>query len=341
MSDPLAPPGPRADALAEIGQRLLAARRVVLTTHLNADGDGTGSQAATVMWLREHGVDAKIVNPTPFPETFRFLLPDPDPVVELGEGGEAAVRDADVVLVLDTSEPPRVGRIADWLDPERTLVIDHHPPGGDAVGNLALRDPTASATGELIFDLLTVFGAPPSPEAALALYVAIVSDTGSFRFANTTPRIHRMVAELLELGIDPELVFQQLFATFPLRRVELVREALGALENDPQHGITWISIPLETAERLGAAPDDFEGLVDYARSVEGTRVAILFRETPEGRTKVSLRSSGDTDVNRIAREFGGGGHVKSSGAVIDAPLDVVVAEVVGRVREYIGRSSEF
>ena len=329
-------PAARAQALRAIGERLLAARRVVLTTHVGADGDGAGSEAAVAVWLESLGASVAIVNPTPFPATLRFLVDRSDLVVDFGTPeAESRLRGADLVLVLDTSERNRIAPLAELLDPARTIVLDHHPAGPDVVGTMALQDPSASATGELVYDLLRLFDADIGRDAALGIYVAIVSDTGSFRFSNTTPRTHLIAADLLGRGVDPELVFQRLYATFPRRRLDLLREALASLETDPALGISWISISADTAKRVGATGDDFDGLVDHARSVEGTEVAILFRETPSGQTKISFRSNGDTDVNRIAREFGGGGHVKAAGAFLEEPPATAVPKVVQRVREVL------
>jgi bifunctional oligoribonuclease and PAP phosphatase NrnA len=128
------------------------------------------------------------------------------------------------------------------------------------------------------------------------------------------------------------VVFQRLFAVSPPRRIHLLREALARLEHDAEAGLTWIVIPKEVTDRLGSTSDDYEGLIEHARSIEGTRVALMFREARQNETKVSLRSSGETDVNRIARKFGGGGHVKASGATVSKPPHEAVAEVLREVR---------
>jgi bifunctional oligoribonuclease and PAP phosphatase NrnA len=331
-------PEERRRALRAIGERLLAARRVVLVTHVNSDGDGIGSQAAVAAWLEGRGIQATIVNPTTVPEGLRFLLYRPDLLFEgTTEDAASVVRRADLVLVLDTSEPKRVAGLAAALDRERTLVIDHHPPGPEVVGDVALQDTSAAAAGELVYDLIALFEDAIPPRCALGIYVALVSDTGSFRFSNTTPRVHQIAAELLERGIDPEKVFQSLFAIFPRRRLELLQEALASLDDDRHHGITWMVVPTEVVERLALTSEDFEGLVDHARSLQGTRVAILFRETADGGTKVSLRSTGEADVNRVARRFGGGGHPRAAGAEVAARADVAVEQVVAAVREELGR----
>ena len=332
VSDPLAPPSERLAELQPLLERLRAARRVVLTTHVNADGDGVGSEVAVASWLRGWGIAAMIVNPTRFPAPLRFLA-RADWVSDWGEPeASRVVAGADLFLVLDTSEPGRLGEVAERLPRDRTLVLDHHPPGAASAGALALRDPSAAATGELVWDLLTLAEAPLTPDIALALYVALVSDTGSFRYANTTPRVHAIAARLLQHGVDPERVYRQLFATVPLRRLELLREALATVQVDADLPLSWISISRDVAHRTGATGDDFDGLVEHARSLEGTQVAILFRETEDRRTKMSFRSNGDADVNRLARQFGGGGHVKAAGAMVPEPLERVRPRVLEAAR---------
>jgi phosphoesterase RecJ-like protein len=327
-------PDSRAATLRSVVERLLGAERVVVTTHLHADGDAAGSVVAAAEWLEEHGVRVTIVNPTPFPEAFRFLVRERITVAELGTApASEALRKADLFLVLDTSEPSRVGELAPLLPPERTVVVDHHPAGDLVVGELAVRDPSAAAAGELVWDMVQLAGDVLPDAAALPLYVALVSDTGSFRFSNTSARVHAIAARLLEHGVDPELVHRRLFGTVPLRRLELLREALGTLQTDPELPLAWMTVSHEMARRTGATRSgDSEGLTEQLRSLEGTEVAIVFRETEDGGTKMSLRSNGAADVNRIARQFGGGGHVKASGGSSDAPPEQLVPRVLEAAR---------
>jgi len=324
----------RRDSLRTLRSRLGAARHVALTTHVNADGDGTGSQAAVAAWLLERGIRATVVNPTPFPRAYRFVAPEGMEVADWsGEDAAAALRDAELLLVLDTSEPGRIDPIGDHFPRERTLVLDHHPRGSETVSDSGLLDPTAAATGELVYDLLRLDGDRIPDAALVGIYVALVTDTGSFRYSNTTPRTHLVAADLLARGVDPEAVYQRLYATVPRRRVELLRESLSTLEQEPESGLAWIVVGHSLIDSLGATSEDLDGLVEHARSLEGTRVAMLFRETPEGNTKVSFRSNGPADVNRIARQFGGGGHLKASGATIDGPPADVVPRVLAAARE--------
>jgi bifunctional oligoribonuclease and PAP phosphatase NrnA len=330
----VAVPPARAAALGPVLDRLRASQRVVLTTHLNADGDGAGSQAAVAAWLEAIGKHVAIVNPTPLPGALRFLVHREGLLLPLGsDDADVAIAAADTFLVLDTSEPKRVGALAGRMPHDRTLVVDHHPPGSEVVGSLAVQDPSAAATGELVYDLLRLDGYQWSLPVALGVYVALVSDTGSFRFANASPRVHGIAALAMLQGIDPEEVYGRLFGQVPLRRLELLREALGTLRTTADGRIAWILVPREMVSRVGADHEDLEGLIEHARSLEATEVALLFRELPDGATKISFRSRGGTDVNRVARGFGGGGHAKASGALVAGPPAEVVPRVLAAVEE--------
>jgi phosphoesterase RecJ-like protein len=334
MSDLLAVPAHRISALRDIAS-LLEAQRVLLTTHVNADGDGTGSQTALAAWLAERGRTVWIANPTPYPDMFRHLVAEAAWIADPGSARAVeAARSAELVVVLDTGEPGRIGRLAEALKGKTVAVIDHHVRSGNVIRGTVLQDESACATGELIYDLLCVLEAPRpwSPWITGGIYTAIVTDTGSFRYSNTTPRAHAIAGDLIQQGVDPEAVYRRIFATVPLKRVQLLRHALDNLEVDPELPITWITIERGVMETLGTTSDDLDGIVEHARSVEGTEVAILFRATSDGSTKVSLRSSGAVNVNAIAREFGGGGHVKASGALVGARLDDVRARVLEATR---------
>ncbi|CAN5611550.1 bifunctional oligoribonuclease/PAP phosphatase NrnA [soil metagenome] len=321
--------------LAAVLEKLEQAQAVVLTTHVNADGDGAGSEAAVAHWLAAAGKRVHVVNPTPFPGMFRFLFSDDGFICDAGTiAADRALADADLLLVLDTAEPKRIGRVAKAAARMPVAVIDHHVASAGALEGTLAQDATACATGELIYDLLALSGTPaPWPQAVIeGLYTAIVTDTGSFRFANTTRRTHEVAGDLIEQGVDPELMYRRIYASVPLHRLQLLRHALENLEVDDDYPITSISIERGVMEGLGAGSDDLDGIVEHARSIAGTEVALLFRETVDGSTKVSLRSAGDADVNAIARTFGGGGHVKASGVLIAQPLAVARPLVIEATR---------
>lgn len=332
-------PANRATAVKATKNALVASRRAVLTTHLNADGDGAGCQAAMSSWMRANGTEAWIVNPTSFPDSLLFLIENEDWILPAGSARarEACAR-ADLAIVLDTGDEARVGRVLEMIQELRTVVIDHHPPGTNPIGGISLRDATACATGELVYDVIQAANGPWNQWAATGIYVAILTDTGSFRFTNATPASHRIAAEMIEQGVDPEEMHERVYGAAPLRKYRLLRYALATLEHDPDAGISWMVVPREAYEELGATPHDLEGIVDIPRSIEGTQVGLLFRSTTAGEVKVSFRSNGPVDVNELARHFKGGGHVKASGALVAGPLDRAVEEVLGATREAVARS---
>jgi phosphoesterase RecJ-like protein len=332
-------PAHRAASVKQAKNALLASRRAVLTTHLNADGDGAGSEAALASWLRANGSEAWIINPTTFPDPLRFLVESQDWIVS---AGSARARDlceqADLAVVLDTGELPRIGRVQESISELATVVIDHHPPGDQPIGGISLRDPSASATAELVYDVIAAANGPWNDHIAQGIYVGILTDTGGFRFDNATAACHEVAADMVGRGISPETVHERVYGRAPLRKYRLLQSALGTLEHDPEAGVTWMTIPRETYEAVGATTDDLEGIVDIPRSVEGTSVGLLFRQTQAGEVKISFRSNGPVDVNALARRFQGGGHVKAAGAIVAGPIERAIDEVIGATRDAVARA---
>jgi len=344
VPDLLAVPAPRREAIERLAREWRAGRSIVLSTHINADGDGCGSECALARLLIARGMTVHIVNPTPWPSTFRFLLDDG--VVHATDvrarGALKLVQQADVVLVLDISDLARLGALADAVRAREgipKLVIDHHVPGEEPPGSEILSDTTACATGELVYDVAQVLGWEITPAVANALYVAIVTDTGGFRFSNTTPRCHAVAGQLLAAGVEPEEMYQRIYASMPVGRLTLLRDALATLEVDPAYGLTWISVPAGAMEAHAVRPEDIDGIAEHARSVAGTRMAIFFRDLG-GRVKISFRSVGGVDANVFARRFGGGGHVRAAGALVEGTLPEVQRDVVQAARAFLGSVSE-
>jgi len=326
-------PTGRLSGARAVADALLAARRIVLTTHVNADGDGLGSEIAMVHLLRAQGKDVALVNPTPVPDRFRFLV---DPIGKANRTGDAsaAIKSADLFLVLDISDLGRLGSLAEAIRSRAitTACVDHHVSPGTLPDGPRLVDPHASATAELVYDLAVTAGWPIESEAARAMYVGLLTDTGGFRFGNTKPRVLRLAASLLEAGVDPERLYEMVYATAPVGRIRLTAEVLDTLQVEPEIGLSWLSVPPGALERHGVSADDLDGLVEFARSVQGTRVALLFRHLANGRIKISFRSVGDFDVAHFAHAFGGGGHAKASGASVAGAMDDVQQQVLSAAR---------
>jgi phosphoesterase RecJ-like protein len=334
--DLLLVPRERAAAVRRLAEELVPGRTVALSTHINADGDGCGSEAAFARLLTAAGLVPRIVNPTPWPGAFEFLRGSD--VVDRSADGPAALAGIDVLVVLDISDVRRLGTLTETvraLDVPK-LVIDHHLPGEDPPGSLIFSDTTACATGELVFDFAVTMGWPIGREAARALYTALLTDTGGFRFSNTSPRCHAIAGYLLTLGVEPEEMYRSVYASVPVGRLQILREALANLEVDAAHAIAWISLPAGVVERYGLTSEDLEGIVEHPRSIVGTRLALFFRDLGHGKVKVSFRSTGDVDVNRFARQFGGGGHARAAGALIAGSFDDVRAQVIAAARDYVG-----
>src|SRR2546421_5141244 len=329
-------PPERTRAAQDVAAVLAPGRRVALTTHVNADGDGVGSEVALWHLLTTRGLRAAIANPTPIPERFHFLVPNG---ADHSERATREIESADVVVVLDISDVSRLGDLARAITHSHTVAcIDHHISGGSLPGGgPRLVAPDAAATAELVFDFASALEWPLSPDAARALYVGILTDTGAFRFANTTPRALRVAGALLERGGDPEAIYASGYASAPEGRVRLMTEGVETLVGGPDHGLAWVTVPPDALRRHGATADDLDGIVEYPRSIAGVRLALLFRQLANGNVKVSFRSLGDVDVAELASAFGGGGHPKAAGAPLGGTHGEVQGRVLAAAREYLGR----
>lgn len=329
----------RAAAARALAAALVPGQRVCLTTHVNPDGDGLGSEAALAHLLRDRGIDTVITNPTPTPPRFAFLFEDLPGGDRTGEAVRE-LRRADAIVVLDISDLGRLGMLNETVRDRGVPVacIDHHVSEGVLPDGPRYLDAGAAATGELIFELAVANGWTMTEEAARGLYVAILTDTGGFRFSNTRPRTLRIAAELLEAGVDPEQIYLEVYARAPEGRPRLFAEALQTLVVEPDYGLAWVTVPPGAIERLGVSSDDLEGVVEFPRSIEGVRMALLFREVSQGRVKVSLRSVGNVDVAAFSKRFGGGGHTKAAGLALPGSLAEVQSTVLAAARAFLGHN---
>lgn len=330
-------------ALAEARERMEAVRRIVLTTHVQPDGDGIGSQVALARFLRERGKEVTILNPHRTARRYRFLEPDP-PIVPIDNeiDATATLSRAELLVVMDIAVPDRLGR----LDPivrrrePPTVVIDHHR-GPSMIPGVDVRDETAAATGEIVWRLLTGWDrAGVTPEIATALYAAIAYDTGGFRYSNTSATTHEIAAELIRAGADLAAVQGNLFESDTEAHARLVARVLGTFERSDDGRVAWAAVSMAVLDELGATGDDIDGIVESLRAIDGVEVALLFKEVDREATKASLRSSGDQDVQSFAARFGGGGHKNASGIYFDSPLDRVVERVVPAAVETFSRDAD-
>jgi phosphoesterase RecJ-like protein len=330
--DPIAVPASRRAAIQRLAAELRSGQTVALSTHINADGDGCGSEAALARLLKQLGITAHIVNATPWPEMFTFLLGDD--VRDRSPEGAAALEGIDQLIVLDISDVKRLGSLAPAVRALKVapLVIDHHLPGEEPPGTIHVADVSACATGELVYDFAATLGLEITPAIATALYVAILTDTGGFRFSNTSPRCHAIAARLLAAGVDPEEMYRRIYASVPRGRLKLLRDVLDSLEVDDAKGLAWVSVAAGALEKYEVSSEDLDGLAEYPRSVKGVRLALMFRDLGHGKVKLSFRSVRGVDANALAKQFGGGGHARASGALVAGSLDEVREKVLAAAR---------
>jgi len=331
-------PPDRAVAARQVAAVFKRGQRVALTTHVNADGDGVGSEVGLWHLLRARGLHPVIANPTGVPDRFSFMLPAG---ADASDHAAKEIARADVIVVLDISDLGRLGDLATAVRERGVPVvcIDHHVSQGTLPAGPRLVAPQATATAELVFDLATELGWELSTDAARALYVGLLTDTGGFRFSNTTARALRVAAALLERGVDPESIYEAVYSSAPEGRVRLLGDVLQTLVVEPERGLAWVTVPPGALERFGATPDDLDGIVEHARSIAGVRLALLFRQIANGRIKVSFRSLGDVDSAALAQVFGGGGHHKAAGASLEGSMGEAQTMVLESARAQLKNGS--
>jgi len=315
----------------EVVALLGSVRSVAVTSHLAPDGDGLGSGLALVRALKSVGVAARFVSTDGVPRRYRFL-PGADDVLRAA----ALVEPYDAVILIECPERHRPG-LSD-LDRYRLVNIDHHALNARYAA-INWVDPRAAAVGEMIYDLLPALGVALDRDIAVNLYTAIVTDTGSFRYSNTTHRTFEIAAALLSAGCQPAAVATALYEDEPLARLELTRKALGSLVLDPSGRLAWIELDAADVAWSLAHDVDTEDLVNYPRSIAGVEVALFFKDRGHGPVKVSLRSRGRVDVAAFAARFGGGGHKQAAGCSITGKLDEVRDRVLAMLREELGATA--
>ena len=313
------------------------ARRIVLTTHLNPDGDGIGSELALAAYLTESGKDVNILNHSATPDFYQFL-DSGNTVRQFDPSAHARIiKEADVIIIVDTNHPDRIADLRDHVleSPAKKIVIDHHLDP-HPFADLSVIDDSCAATGEIIFRLLEHLGASPlSPSAATALYAAIMTDTGSFRYPKTDGELHRIVAKLLDCGVDPVETYRQIYDQAPLNRIVLLGKALSTLETFHDGRVAVIAVDRNLFHQTGTTESDVERFVPFAMGIKGVQIGLLFVELQD-HVKISFRSLGDIWVNRLAQEFGGNGHKNAAGARVNSTtLKDLKKSVVDRSHHYL------
>src|SRR5437773_1937732 len=313
-----------------------SARTAALCTHVNPDGDGIGAEICLQRYLKSRRIEARIFNTEALPVRYRFL--DPAGAVEIFNEADhdAWVRDADLIFMLDNSALNRLGALEPAIRGARgtTVCVDHHNVI-EPFWALNIIDEDACATGELVFQIVKALGGRIDLEAAQAAYVSLVTDTGYFRFSKTSPRCHEAAAEMLPAGVSPPRVYEEVFERNSAALLRLGGVAMADLRQEEGGRLAWVSLAREQVLRCQAEAEDTSDIVNDLLSIDGVRLAVLFKELDDGLTKLSLRSKGDLDVNRLASRFGGGGHTNAAGAVVTGGLDETIRRVLRSCRELL------
>ena len=321
--------------LAGIAAAMREAASVLITTHAHPDGDAVGSMLALAELARALGCRrVQCVVADPVPRLYRWL-----PGVDAVAAPSKAETPVDLLVLVDASSPERAGSAAKvFLHAASIAIVDHHvedPPEGC----LAFIDSSYAAAGEIVVELFEAAGVAMSRDAAVCAYVAIATDTGGFRFSNTTARTHRMAAALVDCGVDAGAVSARIFDAMPPSKVELLRGVLNRLEFHADGRLVFGAVSQADIAAAGALDEDFDGLINYARNVEGVELAVLVREMVDGQWKVSCRSGAGVSCAQMMKGFGGGGHERAAGATLDLPLDEVRACVLNAGCEALGTSA--
>lgn len=298
--------------------------KFLVSSHINPEGDSIGSQIATASLLRRLGKDVLIVNESPIPRVLDFM-PGSDKILK----EKPSDWDFEAAVILDCPDLSRIGKVSEYVTPDKMIInIDHHVSNTN-FGKYNWVEPHLSSAGEMIFELFKAFHMKIKYEEAEALYAAIMTDTGSFRYSNTSSRTHIVISELIEAGVKPYDTHSKIYETSSLENTKLLGEALRTLKVSDDGKISWLWVTKDMLKNTKASLEGTEGIIDFARSLEGVEIAIFFRETgTENRVKVSFRSKGNADVNKLASFFNGGGHVTASGCNVFGTMEQVEKKVL-------------
>ncbi|KPK96221.1 hypothetical protein AMJ80_01145 [bacterium SM23_31] len=309
-------------------------RTFTITTHVNPDGDAVGSELALYNFLRQRGKNVRIINGNPLPVVYNFLVDSPDLFGVFSEADEEWVAKCDVIFVLDISRLERLIWMESCIKSSTAykVCIDHHE-GNDCFTDLTIINESACATAELIYELIIILGGTIDRQTAEALYVAILTDTGSFTHSNVTERAHFIAAELIKHGVKPAEIFNKVYANSSWERVDLFMQTLSTLKKECGGKLAWMKITTDMFSAAGAVREEIEGFVDYPLNIAGVEMAILFLEVPDRGTKISLRAKNKIDVHKFAQQFGGGGHKHSAGIrLFDVDIDSAVTRILEKAQ---------
>jgi len=319
--------------IQDIAHAIRSRQRFVLSSHSRPDGDSIGSQLAMVYALRAMGKEAIAVNADAAPPPLMQFPGVPEIKIAPAVEGEF-----DAAIIMECSDLARTG--VSGLDRSFVINIDHHP-GNTGFGQLQWFDSSAAACGEMVFDLVKALGVPLSREIATHVYLAILTDTGSFHYSSISPRTFDMCREALEAGVDPVLVARNVYDSNSMGRLKLFGAVLSAMQIDISGRIAIVYLDHDMAREAGGTYEDTEGLINLPLTVKEIEAVVFFKQIEGEQYRVSMRSKGDIDVGGVAKIFGGGGHKNAAGCTVSGGIDALQKLFIAKIENAIdGRPAD-
>lgn len=312
--------------IEEIKRAIYSGNRFLITSHIRLDGDALGSELALYLMLKGLGKQAVVCNQDETPEQYRFL-PGAETIVHRLEHTDSF----DVGFVLDCANLERVGNLAADIASIGTLIsIDHHI-SNNGFARIHMLDPEASSTAEILYRLIMAMKLELTPDICTNLYAAILTDTGGFRYYNTSSETLRSAGDLIEGGANPQWISENIYESEPPEKLKLLAAAMGTMEIDLEGKVAYMVVTSDHLRQTGATLDHTDGFVDIPRTVRGVDIALLFTQIEENRFKISLRSKGSVNVEKIASKFGGGGHTNAAACRIQGDLETVKLRMLNAI----------
>src|SRR5437870_11793997 len=317
--------------LSQVVELIESKRRFAITSHVRPDGDSLGSSLGLYWLLLALEKDAEVVMRDPVPHSYQQLPGANDVRVT-----QSVDRPYDAVFVIECSDITRPGLID--LEKQFVVNIDHHSTTA-LFGAINWIDSTASAVGEMIYNLCKATGVRVTKEIAECVYTALLTDTGSFHYSNTTERTFKIASELVRTGVKPAKTAEAIFGSYQWPKIELLSLVLATAKRDETGHIAWMEQTLEMQEQTRASEEDADGFANYPLSVGEVEATALFKECSPGVYRTSLRSKGDVNVAKVAEQFGGGGHRNAAGCTLRGDWDEIEQRVVALLRDAVERAN--
>ncbi len=305
--------------------------RFAITSHVRPDGDSLGSSLGLFWLLRALDKDVEVIMRDAAPHAYQ-QLPGADGI----RVTVSVDRLYDAVFVIECSDIDRPGLID--LEKQFVVNIDHHSTT-ELFGTINWIDSTASAVGEMIYNLSKATGVRVTKEIAECLYTALLTDTGSFHYSNTTERTFKIASELVRTGVKPAKTAEAIFGSYQWPKIELLSQVLATAKRDENGNVAWMRQTLEMQQQTGASEEDGDGFVNYPLAVGEVVAAVLFKECSPGVYRTSLRSKGDVNVAKIAEQFGGGGHRNAAGCTLEGSWEEVEQKIVALLQDVVKRAN--